>query len=102
MFGSVQILLNHPMRARLAGSLDALLTALVQIGTEAHKVDRHLIILARPDVRDGVSLPVDLDRAGDDQATVAKLLEELKEPPLASEGCAEISRRQRSLCLSKA
>src|SRR5205085_2608262 len=30
-----------------------------------------------------------------------KLLEELEEPPLASEGGAEIGGRQRSLCLSK-
>src|SRR5437868_7198710 len=89
------------MRARFAGSLDALFTPLVQIGTEADKVDRHLVILTLPEMRDGVSLPVDFDRCGDDQATVTKLLEELEEPPLASEGGAEIGGRQRSLCLSK-
>lgn len=82
----VQKLLNHAVRARLARPPDTQLTALVQIGTKAHKMDRHRVRLALPDVRDGLGVPVDLEVVGEDQTARAKLLEELRKPPLARLG----------------
>jgi hypothetical protein len=102
VFGAVEELLHHSVRTRLAGALDALLAALVEIGAEAHKMDGHLVILTLPYVRNGVGLFVDLEGAGAEQAAVPQLLKELKQPPLASQRGAEVRCRQSRLGLAEA
>jgi hypothetical protein len=78
------------VRAGLAGTLDTLLAPFVDIGAKAHKMDGNLVVLALPDVRDGVGLLVDLEGGGADETAIPQFLEELKKPSLASECGAEV------------